>query len=126
MLWMLGLASFATNAYFAYKKGEISEEEYRKAMASNDELERKLKSLRPDETWENIDPTLLQEAAKYSPDIAAFVQENAPELITEAKSATEKRVQREALQKYSQMAETGKDVVSEAQREQALYEADAR
>lgn len=126
MLWMLGLASFAANAYVAYKKGEISEEEYRQAMSSNDELERKLKSLRPDETWENIDPTLLQTAAKYSPDIAAFVQENAPELITEAKSATEKRVQREALQKYSQMAETGRDVVAEAQREQALFEADAR
>jgi hypothetical protein len=121
-----GLASWGVNAWAAMREGEISEQEYQKQLQAVNELERKLKTLRPDETWQNIDPVLMQAAAKYSPDIAAFVQENAPELITEAKSATEKRVQREALQKYSQMAETGRDVVAEAQREQALFEADAR
>ena len=121
-----GLASTAVNAYTAYQKGEISRAEYERAVQAANELERKLKTLRPDESWQDINPTLLQEAAKYSPDISAFVQENAPQLITEAGSETEKRVQREALQKYSAMAETGRDVISEAQREQALFEADAR
>jgi len=121
-----GLVSFGINAYAAYKKGEISEAEYRRAMQASQELESKLKSLRPDDSWENINPELLSEAAKFSPDIAAFVQENAPELIQEAGSATEKRVQREALQKYAAMSETGRDVISEAQREQALFEADAQ
>lgn len=120
-----GLASWGVNAWAAVREGEISEQEYQKQLQAVNELERKLKTLRPDETWQNIDPVLMQAAAKYSPDIAAFVQENAPELITEPQSQTEKRVQREALQKYAAMAQTGRDVISEAQREQALYEADA-
>lgn len=121
-----GLVAAGINAYAAYKKGEISKEEYERAIASSSELERQLKSMRPDDKWENIDPKLLSEAAKFSPDIAAFVQENAPQLIQEAGSATEKRVQRQALQKYAAQAETGRDVISDAQREQALFEADAR
>lgn len=121
-----GGVSFGINALAAYKKGEISKEQYRQAMAASQELERKLKSLRPDETWEDINPQLLSAAAKYSPEIAAFVQEKAPELIKEAQSTTEKQVQRAALQKYSAMAESGRDVISQAQREQALFEADAR
>ena len=123
---LIGGAAFATNAYAAYKKGEISREEYKQAISQAAELERQLKTLRPDATWRDLDPKLLSEVAKYSPDVAAFVQENAPELIQEAGSATEKRVQREALQKYSAMAESGRDVISEAQREQALFETDAR
>lgn len=123
---LLGVGSTAITAYAAYKKGEISEAEYKRAVASANELERKLKTLRPDETWENINPQLLSEAAKYSPDIAAFVEENAPQLIQEAGSATEKRVQRQALQKLAAQAETGRDVISEAQQEQAQFETDAR
>lgn len=122
----IGGASLAVNAYAAYKKGEISEAEYRQAVAAANELENKLRTMRPDETWENIDPKLLSEAAKYSPEIAAFVQENAPQLIQEPESDTEKRVQRQALQTLAAQAETGRDVISEAQREQALFEADAR
>jgi hypothetical protein len=123
---LLGAGSTAITAYAAYKKGEISEAEYRRATAAADELERKLKTLRPDETWENINPQLLTEVAKYSPDIAAFVEENAPQLVQEADSATEKRIQRQALQSYAAQAETGRDVISEAQQEQALFESDAR
>ncbi len=123
---LMGVGSTAINAFAAYQKNEISKQEYDQAVAAANELERKLKTLRPDETWQNLDPQLLQATAKFSPDIAAFVQENAPDLITEPQSQTEKRVQREALQKYAAMSETGRDVISEAQREQALFEADAR
>ena len=123
---LLGVGSTAINAYAAYKKGEISEAEYRRATAAADELERKLKTLRPDDTWESINPQLLTEAAKYSPDIAGFVEENAPQLIQEADSATEKRIQRQALQSYAAQAETGRDVISEAQQEQALFEKDKK
>lgn len=126
MAIIAGVASASINAYAAYKKGEISEEEYRKAVQAANDLERELRALRPDETWENINPKLLSEAAKFSPEVSAFVEENAPQLIQEAGSATEKRVQREALQKLATQAETGRDVISEAQREQALYEAGAR
>jgi hypothetical protein len=122
----MGVGTTAINAFAAYQKNEISKREYEQAVAAANELERKLKTLRPDETWQNIDPQLLQASAKYSPEISAFVQENAPDLVTEPQSQTEKRVQREALQKYAAMSETGRDVISEAQREQALFEADAR
>lgn len=121
-----GFASFAINAWAAYEKGEISRREYEQAIQAANELERKLKTLRPDETWEDIKPELLQKAAEFVPDIAAFVQENAPQLITEAGASAEKRIQRQALQKYAAQAETGRDVISEAQREQALFEADAQ
>jgi len=123
---IMGAASTAVNAYAAYQKGEISKQEYQQAVQAANELERKLKTLRPDETWENVDPQLLQKTAEYSPDIAAFVEENAPQLVTEAGSSAEKRIQRQALQKYASMAETGRDVIADAQREQALFEADAR
>lgn len=121
-----GVLTLAANAYAAYKKGEISKEEYNNAVRAANELENKLKTMRPDESWENIDPQLLQKAAEYVPDIAAFVEENAPQIITEAGSSAEKRIQRQALQKYAAQAETGRDVIAEAQREQALFEADAR
>lgn len=121
-----GVVSFGTNLYAAYQKKEISDKEYREGLQAAKDLEYQLKTLRPNDTWESINPQLLQATAKYSPEIAAFVQENAPQLITEPESATEKRVQREALQKYAAMSETGRDVISEAQREQALFEADAR
>lgn len=114
------------NAYAAYQKGELSEDEYRRASKAADELERKLKALRPDETWQNIDPQLLIESAKYAPEIASFVEENAPQIIQEADSATEKRIQRQALKSYAAQAETGRDVISEAQQEQAQFETDAR
>lgn len=123
---ILAGGTFAATAFTAFRKGEISRQEYEQAIAAADELERKLKTLRPDETWESIDPQLLSEVAKFSPDIAAFVQENAPQLIQEPQSQTEKQVQREALQTLAAQAETGRDVISEAQREQALFEADAR
>jgi hypothetical protein len=123
---LIGGVSFAANAFAAYKKGEISEAEYKKAVAAANELESKLRTMRPDETWEDINPQLLSEAAKYSPEVAAFVQENAPQLIQEPESDTEKRVQRQALQTLAAQAETGRDVISEAQREQALFETDAR
>lgn len=123
---LLGGASFAINAYAAYEKREISRKQYEQAMTAARELERKLKTLRPDETWEDLDPKLLSAASKYSPEIAAFVQEKAPQLIQEPQSTTEKQVQRAALQKYSAMAESGRDVITDAQREQALFEADAR
>lgn len=123
---LIGGVSMAANAFAAYQKGEISAEEYRQAVAAANELEQRLKTLRPDETWQDIKPELLQKAAEFVPDIANFVQENAPQLITEAGAAAEKRIQRQALQKYAAQAETGRDVISEAQREQALFEADAR
>jgi len=126
MALIAGGGNFAINAYMAYKKKEISEAEYKRAMEAARLLENQLKQLRPSDTWEDINPELLKEVAKFNPDVAAFVQENAPQLITEAESETEKRVQKEALQKYAAMSETGQDVISDAQREQALFEADAR
>lgn len=122
----IAVGTFLLGAKAAYDKKEISESEYRRAIAAANELEAQLKKLRPDETWENIDPKLLQKAAEYVPDIAAFVEENAPQLVTEASSAAEKRIQRQALQSYAAQAETGRDVIADAQREQALFESDAR
>jgi hypothetical protein len=118
--------TFLVNLKAAYDNNEISRQQYEEGLQALKEYERTMRNLRPDETWQDIKPELLQEMAKFSPEVAAFVQENAPELITEPQSQTERTVQREALQKYAAMAETGRDVISEAQREQALFEADAR
>ena len=65
-----GLTTFGINLYAAFKKKEISEKEYQEGLQASKELERQLKALRPDDKWENIDPQLLQAAAKYSPEIA--------------------------------------------------------
>jgi hypothetical protein len=123
---IVGAGSAAINAFTAYREGRISEGEYRRQVEAANELERQLKTLRPDESWKDLDPKLLGEVARYSPDIATFVEESAPQLIREAESSAEKRSQQEALQKYAAMSESGRDVIAEGQREQALFEADAR
>lgn len=123
---LTGVLTAATNAYFAYQNGEISKEQYRQAVDAANALEKQLKSLRPDETWQNLDPQLLQKTAEFVPEIASFVEENAPQLIKEAGTEEQQRIQRQALRQYAAQAESGRDVISEAQREQALFEAGAR
>ena len=123
---VVGAGTFFVKQNTAYEQGKITEAEYKRQIEAANKLKAELMALRPSESWQDINPQLLGEVAKYSPEIAGFVQENAPELIKEAKSDREKQVQRETLQKYAAMSETGRDVISEAQREQALFEADAR
>ena len=61
----------------------------------------------------------------FVPEVAQFVQEQAPQLVTEKGAQEEIRAQREALRRLQQTA-TGEDRIALAQQEQALSEADAR
>jgi len=123
VLGIMAVTAIAT-AYAAYKKGEISKEEYERNKQLGQEMEAKLKA--PPGMAEPFTPEEYAFAQKYNPQIAAYVEENRPELVTESGSQTEKRMQRNALSKYSNLAETGTDVIADAQREEALFDADAQ
>lgn len=114
----------AASAYAAYKKGQISKEEYERLKALGDSARAKMEA--PPGTAEPITLEEYAFAQKYNPQLATFVEENRPELVTEAKSQFEISKQREGLNEYSNRAKTGTDVIADAQREEALFEADAR
>lgn len=59
----------------------------------------------------------------YAPSIAGFIEEKTPELITERESIDEKGLQKEALQKYQDLSETGEDSLAKAQREKMFAQA---
>jgi hypothetical protein len=127
MVWpviaMMAVTAAAT-AYTAYKKGQISKDEYERQKKLGEEMQRKMQA--PPGTAEPITLEEYQYAQQYNPQIAAFVEENKPELITEAKSQYESSKQRQGLNEFDRLSRTGTDVIADAQREEALFDADAR
>lgn len=111
-------------AYAAYKKGEISKEDYENRKRIAEEIQGKLKA--PPGTAVEFTPEEYAYAQQYVPQIAQHIQEKQPQIVTESGSQFEKRMQRDALAKYSNLANTGQDNVADAQREEALFEADSR
>lgn len=60
---------------------------------------------------------------KYTPKVAQYIQEKSPEMVTENTSQDVINKQKDALQQYQQLSQTGEDAIGKAQREQALNEA---
>lgn len=127
MVWpviaMMAVTAAAT-AYTAYKKGQISKEQFERDTALGEEMMRKMQA--PPGTAEPITLEEYQYAQKYNPQIATFVEENKPELISEAKSQYEISKQRQGLNEFDRLSRTGSDPIADAQREEALFDADAR
>lgn len=111
-------------AYASYKKGEISREEYEKQKALVAGIQAKLEA--PPGTAQKFTPEEYTYAKKYTPEIATFVEEKQPTVVNEARSQREIGMQQDALGQYQNLARTGVDKVSDAQREEALFDADAR
>lgn len=127
MVWpMVAMAavSLVSAAYSEYKQGKISKQELDKRKALAEKLEQGLRA--PPGTAEPFTPEEYAQIQQYSPQIATFVQENRPTMVKEAGSQKEKRIQQEALDAIRARAQSGKDVIADAQREEALFEADAR
>lgn len=60
-----------------------------------------------------LNPEDLKMIGKYTPELAPYVAEAAPELVKQSAQAMEGRnAQKSALQKYMQMGETGDDAIS--------------
>lgn len=111
-------------AYSAYQQGKISKEQYKKTKQAFEDLKAKYEL--PDASVQDINLEEYNLLKQFSPEVASFVEEERPELITESGSGQEKRLQKNALDKYAGLAETGKDPIADAQREQAMFEADQR
>jgi hypothetical protein len=114
----------AASAYSAYKKGQISKDEYERQKRLGEEMQRKMQA--PPGTAEPITLEEYQYAQQYNPQIATFIEETKPELVTEAKSQYEISKQRQGLNEFDRLSRTGTDVIADAQREEALFDADAR
>ena len=119
------IASAAAGIYAAEKQGQISREEADRRRKELAQYEREVKALAPGEVAPQLSLQRYQQLKEYLPEIAQFYEQQAPELITEFGSSKEKAAQNKALSKYSQLADTGTDAISDAAQEKALYEADA-
>ena len=111
-------------AYVAYKKGQISKEQLAKMEEHAKNMEAKM--IAPSGTAEAFTPEEYEFAQKYNPQIATYVQENRPELVTDSASQPERRMQRDALNRYANLSQSGTDVIADAQREEALFDAGAQ
>lgn len=56
---------------------------------------------------------------QYAPQIASYIQEKSPEMITEVDSTREKGLQSEALSRYQNLSQQGNDVIGRAEQEAA-------
>lgn len=124
---LVGMAAVgvASAAYTAYKNGEISEEAYERAKQNAEDYQRAVEELGDAAPPPQYSPELIGILSKYNPELPAQIQEAAPEMISEAESVTEKGLQRDVLSRLSQLSETGDDAISLAQREEAVFTADA-
>lgn len=127
MVWpvvAIAAVGVVSAAYSEYQRGEISREEFNKRKALAKRLEDGLRA--PSGQAKPFTPEEYADIQKYAPQIATFVQENRPSLIKEAVSQKEIRTQQEGLDALRSRASSGRDVIADAQREEALFEADAR
>lgn len=119
----VAVGSLAAGLYSSYKQGKISEEEYRRKKQITDSLKAKLESPSGE-----IEPFTFEEyemTRQFIPEVAQFLEEKSPQTISEAKSQEAQALQRQALQQYSAMSQSGSDVISDAQRAQAEFESGA-
>jgi hypothetical protein len=127
MVWPLvamAAVSVVATAYSEYQKGKISKRELEERLRLAKKYEEGLRA--PPGTAEPFTSEEYAKIREFAPQIATFVQENRPSLVKEADSQREKRLQQDALGAYQERAQTGVDRIADAQREEALFEADAR
>lgn len=121
----LGVAAVATSLYSAYKQGQISEDQLAQQQKMLEDYKRELDNLPEGAPPPVFTPELYQVISTYKPEFAQQIEEEAPELVTEQDSVTEKGYQRDVLNKLSNLSQTGSDAISDAAREQAAFEADS-
>lgn len=113
-----------SSAYAAYKTGKISKEQLGAAKTAAKKYEDSLEA--PPGTAPAFTPEEFAQIQKYAPEIPQYIQETQPQMITEAGSQTEIRAQKEGLSDLRSRVMSGKDVISDAQQEEALFNADAQ
>jgi len=118
------LINTASSIYTAYQSGKINKEQYRAGMAAAKKYEESLTA--PPGSVQPFTPEEYQVIQSFSPKMAQYVEENKPELVTEARSQAAMSAQTEGLQSLRDRVMTGKDVIADAQQEEALFNADAQ
>lgn len=115
------IGNIATGLYAAYQAKRINQDTYERLKRVTQDYENEMKGLVPPGT---VDPIKLQEfkreVANYIPEIAQHLPEATPQQVTEAGVAPEIQAQKQALQQYGQLAQTGYDPIAAAQQEAAL------
>lgn len=125
-LLIIGAAVTAGAAiYNAYQQGKISRKEYEKRKRMLEDYQAKMDQIGPGDPPPPISLEQYKLIGSYVPEVAQYYEQQAPELITEAESIPERQMQREALSRLSNLANTGEDAISRAQQEEAAFQADA-
>jgi hypothetical protein len=118
------LVAAGSAAYSAWKNGEISDEQFEKTKEALRKYQDSLQA--PPGTAPKFTPEEFASIQQFSPQIAQHVEEKSPEMLTEAKSGAAIRAQNEGLQDLRSRVMSGKDVIADAQQEEALFNADAQ
>lgn len=118
------VVSAAAAAYSAYQQGEISEQELNNTKEALKKYQDSL--VAPPGEAPKYTPEEFQQIQKFSPKIAQYVQEKAPETLSEAGSQAAISAQNQGLQDLRARVNSGRDVIAEAQQEEALFNADAQ
>lgn len=105
----------------AREQGKIDQATYDRLVAAYQKLEEAYQL--PSGYAQPFTPEEIQLIGTYTPEIASYVRENRPDIITESQSGAAKTAQNEALSRYRSLAMTGDDAISRAARENAQFEA---
>lgn len=99
----------------------INDETYNRLMQTAQAYEAEMRGNLPPGTVSEVQlKTFQKEVSDYVPEIAKFIPEATPQRVAEAGTAGERQAQKQALQQYGRLAETGYDPIAAAQQEQAL------
>lgn len=124
-LAIAGLVTAGVGLYDSYMKSEAAREvDEATRQAIGDALKIYEKNIQ----YPNIDPTPLTVEqltllGKYTPKVAAYIQEKHPQMVTESNSQDLINRQKQALDEYTQLSRSGEDAIGAAQREQGMSEA---
>ena len=120
----VAVVNTVATAISAHEQGKISDRLYEDTINGIKKYQDSLEA--PPGTAPKFTPEEFAAIQKFSPQIAQHVQEKSPEMLTEAKSGAAIRAQNEGLQDLRSRVMSGKDVISDAQQEEALFNADAQ
>ncbi len=117
------LGGWAASEAAARSRG-ATDAEVAQLKAIFDRVDKEWATPQYDETA-RITPEEYKLVGNYIPEFAQFVEENKPQLISQSVSSQERQAQRNALEQYRQMGQTGQDAIAKAAEEHAAFQANA-
>lgn len=129
MAWVAAIGALIGAGVGLYQSWEASEAAKKLDEDTKRRVSEALKIYEQNVKMPDMDRTpLTQEQltllGKYTPNVAQYIQEKNPEMVTEQASADVISKQKQALEQYQQLSQTGEDALARSQRERGMSEAE--